>query len=96
MAEARRGVCRSCEKRADVYPTQRTGGGTYRRGGRWYRSSICGDCVLRLLPNAQVHAGATTSRFSVLSLVKIAEGMETDKAREAAAAWRARREAARS
>ena len=42
--------CRACMRRRpenEVYDISRTGGGTFRRGGRSYRSSICIDCVCK-------------------------------------------------
>lgn len=47
--------------------TQRTGGGTYRRGGRWYRTTICENCAWSVLKRAHGYAGETVSRLSVAS-----------------------------
>lgn len=44
------GRCRRCNRKRDVYPVQRHGGGTYRRPGRFYSSSICAECVVELGP----------------------------------------------
>lgn len=42
------GRCTHCERRREVYRISRHGGGTYRRGGRSYWSSICGPCAIDL------------------------------------------------
>jgi hypothetical protein len=43
------GKCTYCEKRREVYAAQRKGGGNYRRAGRWYSTSLCGECAVYLL-----------------------------------------------
>lgn len=62
-----KGTCRECMKRREVYSITRRGGGTYRRGGRSYSSSICGECAIYL------HDNGWDSRFSKLGLARIAE-----------------------
>lgn len=88
---ARRGQCRSCLRTRDVHTASRSGGGTYRRGGRSYRSSICAACALQLLRGAGVHAGATTDRWSVTSLDSIVSTLGTEEAAEVFTAHRERR-----
>jgi hypothetical protein len=86
-----RGVCRSCQRRRDIYPIRRTGGGTYNRGGRSYRSSICADCAMRLLTGAGVYAGASSSRFGVSELERIVASLGTVEAAEVLDMFRQRR-----
>jgi hypothetical protein len=63
------GICRHCETRSKQLVTaSRTGGGTYRRPPREYRSSICLPCAKRLLENAPTYAMATVEHWSVRSL----------------------------
>lgn len=61
------GQCRECMLRREVWPIMRRGGGTYRRGGRRYRSSICGPCAVYLTENGW------SSRFDTMELTRIAE-----------------------
>lgn len=58
------GTCAHCKRRREVYSCQRFGGGSYRRGGRYYRSSICGDCAVSLIRYLPYHAGGDSSGFS--------------------------------
>jgi hypothetical protein len=74
--------------RTEVYSIQKHGGGSYNRGGRWYRSSICGPCAARLLVYLGTFAGARQSGFSGSGLLDIAEVVDPT----AAAAYRARRD----
>lgn len=63
------GVCRQCEERSKQLVTaSRTGGGSYRRAPREYRSSICLPCARALLERAPTYAMATVDRWSVRSL----------------------------
>lgn len=66
----RPGVCRRCMKRRPVYPAQRMGGGSYKRGGRFYRSSLCGDCAETLIGYVAPHQ-RTVSQWSVTSVQAI-------------------------
>lgn len=71
------GVCRQCEARSKQLVTaSRTGGGTYRRPPREYRSSICLPCAKRLLEKAPPHAMATVEHWSVRSLQRAVERAE--------------------
>ena len=68
------GVCRQCEERSKQLVTaSRTGGGTYRRATREYRSSICLPCAKRLLERAPTYAMATVEHWSVRSLRRAVE-----------------------
>ena len=63
------GICRRCESRSKQLVTaSRTGGGTYCRPSREYRSSICLPCAKRLLENAPTYAMATIECWSVQGL----------------------------
>ena len=44
------GKCRACNRKRPVFSASRKGGGSYKRGNRWYRSAICGECVVNLGP----------------------------------------------
>lgn len=68
------GRCAHCQRRRDVYRIGRSGGGTYRRGGRQYWSSICLDCAKSLLTYLGSHAGATASGFDGSALRRIVGG----------------------
>lgn len=57
------GRCRWCLQRREVYAIRRRGGGTYRRGGRSYWSSICGECAVALAASLGTHPGATVGGF---------------------------------
>lgn len=71
------GVCRQCESRSKQLVTaSRTGGGTYRRPSREYRSSICLPCAKRLLENAPTYAMATVECWSVRGLRHAVERAE--------------------
>jgi hypothetical protein len=71
------GVCRYCEKRLrELLTAYRTGGGTYRRPPREYRSSICLPCARELLVIAPTHAMATVEHWSVRSLRNAVERAE--------------------
>ena len=77
------GVCRQCEERSKQLVTaSRTGGGTYRRAPREYRSSICLPCARRLLETAPTYAMATVDCWSVRSLRRAVELAEQELARE--------------
>ena len=68
------GVCRNCERRStELVTASRTGGGSYRRAPRQYRSSICLACVRELLERAPTYAMATVDRWSVQSLRRAIE-----------------------
>lgn len=78
------GQCRYCLRHRQVFRISRSGGGTYRRGGRSYWSSICGDCATTLLQYLGSHAGAAVSGFNGRTLRKIAAFLqepETDPAK---------------
>lgn len=64
------GKCRSCNRRRDVFRAQRKGGGDYRRGHRWYHSSICAECVIGLQPYLPEpgQGQRTVSQWSVADL----------------------------
>lgn len=65
--------CRYCMRARDVvYPIGRFGGGTYRRAGRYYRSSICGECAVHL------HENGWSSRFDSTALARIAEKLRRE------------------
>lgn len=68
------GRCCDCGRHRQVARIKRFGGGTYRRGGRWYDTSVCRDCIDQLVPYAEhaTHAGATTSRFSARDVLRLA------------------------
>ena len=71
------GVCRQCETRSQQLVTaSRTGGGTYRRPPREYRSSLCLPCAKRLLENAPTCAMATVECWSVRGLRHAVERAE--------------------
>lgn len=84
------GTCRSCMKRRDVFSIGRSGGSTYRRGGRHYSSNICGECATSLLAYASPHAGGSTSRFSNSGLERIVASLGTEEAAEVFTAYRER------
>lgn len=60
------GTCRYCGLRRDVFKLNRRGGGSWRRGGRSYRSSICGGCAVELVD------GGWSDRFDTRALARIA------------------------
>ncbi len=64
--------CAHCGRKRPTYGIGRFGGGTYRRGGRTYWSSICGECATDLLEYV-TPGQSSTSRYSVVSLRHIAE-----------------------
>lgn len=64
------GQCRYCMRRRPVYRITRRGGGTYRRGGRHYWSSICGECAIEL------HTNGWSDRFSETGLAEIAASLD--------------------
>jgi hypothetical protein len=82
------GVCRHCESRSKQLVTvSRTGGGTYRRPSREYRSSICLPCAKRLLERAPTYAMATVECWSVRGLRNaVARAEQEIAAADAAAA----------
>jgi hypothetical protein len=80
------GQCRHCMTRGPVVGIARSGGGTYRRGGRSYSSSICGDCAVELLTNAR--PSGSVHGFSAVSLGHIVAKIDTDEARKVHAAFR--------
>lgn len=67
-----RGQCRSCMRRREVHRAQRKGGGTYRRGGRFYWSSICEPCARSLLDGVG-EGQSSVSRWSVRGLRYVVE-----------------------
>ena len=68
------GICRQCEEHSkQLVSARRTGGGTYRRAPREYRSSICLPCARRLFENAPTYAMATVEGWSVQSLQRAVE-----------------------
>ena len=78
------GVCLYCEARSkQLVIASRTGGGTYRRPPREYRSSICLPCAKQLLENAPMHAMATVEHWSVRSLRRAVELAEQQLAKVA-------------
>jgi len=61
------GQCRECYRRRETRHATRFGGGTYRRGGRTYHSSICAECAEQRL--SHVTPGHTsTGRWSIQGL----------------------------
>lgn len=80
--------CPNCKRRRDTYPIRRSGGGTYRRGGRSYASSVCEECATTALAYASFHAGASSDGYSVLSLARLVERFDTDAARDAVTRYR--------
>jgi hypothetical protein len=79
------GTCRHCEKRSKQLVTaSRTGGGTYRRPPREYRSNICLPCARRLLERAPTHAMATVEHWSVRGLQRAIERAAQQIAKTAA------------
>lgn len=73
------GVCRYCESRSkQLVKASCTGGGTYRRPPREYRSSICLPCAKRLLERAPTYAMATVECWSVRSLRHAVEQAEKE------------------
>lgn len=64
-------TCADCKRRRDTFSIRREGGGSYKRGGRSYSSSICAECAVVRLAYASVHAGATSGGYDVSSLAKI-------------------------
>lgn len=91
---ASRGTCRHCMRRRDVFSVGRSGGGTYRRGGRNYSSSICAGCALGLLAWAGGSSGSV-SRFDRHDLERIVASLGTDEAAEVLTAYRERRDRVR-
>lgn len=68
------GRCGNCGLRREVYGISRFGGGTYRRAGRYYRGSICAECVEELLGYVPADSGQTqVSRYPVSALRRLAE-----------------------
>ena len=82
------GQCRACERRRPVCSVSRSGGGTYRRGGRSYSSSICGECAVSMLSRAN-NPSQSLDRFSCSSISRVVEKIDTDEARAVYAAYRA-------
>lgn len=72
------GTCRNCKRRRPVYPAQRFGGGSYKRGGRWYWSSLCGECAEALIQHAGAHQ-RTVSQWSVTSVRNIVAAERAEK-----------------
>jgi len=71
------GICRQCETRKpDLIVASRTGGGSYRRAPRQYKSSICLVCARELLARAPAHAMATVDRWSVSALRRAVDQAE--------------------
>ena len=78
------GVCRYCEQRSkQIVTASRTGGGTYRRPPREYRSSICLPCAKQLLERAPTYAMATVEHWSVRSLRRAVDLAEQQIAKAA-------------
>lgn len=73
------GTCSECHKRREVYRIGRQGGGTYRRGGRHYWTSVCGPCAVTLAPYVGTHAGATVRGLSGRTLRQIAAAIEQEE-----------------
>lgn len=84
------GQCRSCMKRTRVAAISRQGGGSYNRRPRNYRTSICIDCAVSMMPHAGVHAGAKHGGFPVRSLAEIAR--YDDEGARLVADWEKRRD----
>ena len=71
------GICRQCETRKpDLIVASRTGGGSYRRAPRQYKSSIYLACARELLARAPTHAMATVDRWSVSTLRRAVDQAE--------------------
>ncbi|SDH33130.1 hypothetical protein [Microbacterium sp. 77mftsu3.1] len=71
-------TCRECKTHVHYFladATSRQGGGTYRRGGRFYRGHTCVGCVESALIHAMTRDGRldtsrTSNRWSVSSLLR--------------------------
>ena len=66
--------CRQCMRRRpsdECTTVTRHGGGTYRRAGRRYNTTICIGCIIELIGERteRRHAMETVDRFSFRSLV---------------------------
>jgi hypothetical protein len=62
-----KGKCNECGKHREVRTASHFGGGSYKRPGRWYRSSICEECALRLI--ASLTPGhSSVSRWGIVTL----------------------------
>jgi hypothetical protein len=66
------GQCRHCGRRREVASISRSGGGTYRRGGRSYSSSICIECAVSIVEFGGTHAMASSGGFDVSRCAEIA------------------------
>lgn len=75
------GTCRECKRRREVHGVSRHGGGTYRRGGRNYWSSLCADCVLGIAAritydeHGRLNGG---SPWDKVGIVRLAARLEYD------------------
>lgn len=69
------GRCSYCRRKCEVFPIRRSGGGSYNRASRTYRSSICGKCCLDLLPGAHrdTQPLGTTSQYDTERIIRICE-----------------------
>lgn len=63
-------------RRRLVHRIQRHGGGTYRRGGRWYWSSLCEECIRNILSYTN-DTQTSANSYSVRSLRKALEHDQT-------------------
>lgn len=85
------GTCRDCLRRRPVYRGSRYGGGNYRRPGRNYSSSICGECAVENLRSAT--PGHTSSaRWDVATLAFIVLSVATGEALDAWGRYRERKD----
>ncbi len=74
MSDTTRVAC--CGRRVpfkDAHSITRTGGGTYRRGGRGYDSSICIECATALVGGRTEpdYAMQKTNRYPMRRLIQI-------------------------
>ncbi|BDZ52321.1 hypothetical protein GCM10025867_45620 (plasmid) [Frondihabitans sucicola] len=83
----RRGKCNRCELRKDVLLASHFGGGSFRRPGRFYRSSICEDCAIELKSMTTEGDGRhTISQWGIGSLETVIQQFADIRARDQAAA----------
>ena len=71
------GKCVECDRRRPVARCQRFGGGSYRRGGRWFYSSICARCVHELAArhaqDPRTHGNLGGRHWSRAGILRLAE-----------------------
>jgi hypothetical protein len=85
------GQCRRCERRRGVYSCSRKGAGSYNRGQRSYRSSLCAECALDLLPYYQP-GSLSVSSWDGMGVERIVASLGTLEAAEVLGAYRERRD----